>query len=55
MSLKDQERDFIHKVLEMSNYNTGLTSKILKIPRTTLWRKMKKYNIGNVNPVTKPD
>ncbi len=55
MSLKDQEKIFIHKVLEMSNYNTGLTSKILKIPRTTLWRKMKKYNISNVNPVTKPD
>ena len=55
MSLKDQEKIFIHKALEMSNYNTGLTSKMLKIPRTTLWRKMKKYNIGNVNPANHPD
>lgn len=43
MSLDELEKIFIGKVLERSDYNKGLTSKILGIPRTTLWRKMKKY------------
>ena len=46
MSLDELEKSFIGKVLERSDYNKGLTSKILNIPRTTLWRKMKKYGIG---------
>lgn len=46
MSLDELEKSFIGKVLERSDYNKGLTSKILNIPRTTLWRKMKRYGLG---------
>lgn len=46
MSLDELEKKFIGKVLERSDYNKGLTAKILNIPRTTLWRKMKKYGLG---------
>lgn len=46
MSLDELEKSFIGKVLERSDYNKGLTAKILNIPRTTLWRKMKKYGLG---------
>ena len=45
MSLDELEKRFIIKVLERSEYNKGLTSKILNIPRTTLWRKMKRYGL----------
>jgi DNA-binding NtrC family response regulator len=47
MSLDELEKIFIGKVLERSDYNKGLTSKILGIPRTTLWRKMKKYGFDD--------
>ncbi|MGB5159127.1 sigma-54-dependent transcriptional regulator [Desulfobacterium sp. N47] len=46
MSLDELEKKFIGKVLERSDYNKGITAKILNIPRTTLWRKMKKYGLG---------
>ncbi|MBU1053236.1 MAG: sigma-54 dependent transcriptional regulator [Proteobacteria bacterium] len=46
VSLDEMEKRFIGKVLERSDYNKGLTAKILNIPRTTLWRKMKKYDLG---------
>jgi DNA-binding NtrC family response regulator len=45
MSLEELEKRFISKVLERSDHNKGLTSQILNIPRTTLWRKMKKYGL----------
>jgi len=32
-------------LLEATNYNKARASKILDIPRTTLWRKIKKYDI----------
>uniref|UniRef100_A0A7V4GA64 Sigma-54-dependent Fis family transcriptional regulator n=1 Tax=Desulfobacca acetoxidans TaxID=60893 RepID=A0A7V4GA64_9BACT len=44
--LEDQERDYIRKVLEYSHYNIGQTARILNLPRTTLWRKMKKYGLA---------
>lgn len=53
MSLDELEKIFIGKVLERSDYNKGLTSKILGIPRTTLWRKMKKY--GYDDPLNTKD
>jgi transcriptional regulator of acetoin/glycerol metabolism len=28
-------------------YNIGQTAQILSLPRTTLWRKMKKYGLAN--------
>ncbi|RJR35165.1 MAG: sigma-54-dependent Fis family transcriptional regulator [Deltaproteobacteria bacterium] len=44
--LEDQEREYIRKVLAYSRYNIGQTAHILNLPRTTLWRKMKKYGLA---------
>ncbi|GBE12535.1 transcriptional regulatory protein ZraR [bacterium BMS3Bbin14] len=54
-SLEAVERQHIKKVLQKTAYNKKLASHILKIPRTTLWRKMKKYGLAetedkNLNP-----
>ncbi|MFO7727949.1 MAG: sigma-54 dependent transcriptional regulator [Desulfonatronovibrio sp.] len=43
--LWENEREYIVKVLEATNYNKVRASEILEIPRTTLWRKIKKYRI----------
>ena len=45
LSLEEMERQHIEKVLNMIGYNTGLASSILDIPRTTLWRRMKKFGL----------
>jgi two-component system response regulator AtoC len=45
ISLEDRERDYIHKVLNFTRYNISETARILDLPRTTLWRKMKKYEL----------
>ncbi len=45
-SLEAVERQHIKKVLQKTAYNKKLASHILKIPRTTLWRKMKKYGLA---------
>ena len=44
-SLEEIERRYIVKVLENTGYNKGLAAKILGIPRTTLWRKMKAFGL----------
>lgn len=44
--LEEEERDYIHKVLAYTNYNMGQAAQILELPRTTLWRKMKKYGLA---------
>jgi transcriptional regulator of acetoin/glycerol metabolism len=44
--LEDQERDYIRKVLAYTQHNIGQTAQILNLPRTTLWRKMKKYGLA---------
>ncbi len=46
ITMEELEKRYIQKVLRRTNYNKTLTSQILGIPRTTLWRKMKKYGIG---------
>ncbi len=46
--LEDQERDYIRKVLTYTHYNIGQTAQILNLPRTTLWRKMKKYGLAKL-------
>jgi DNA-binding NtrC family response regulator len=43
--LEEIEKEYIKKILVKTNFHKGETSKILKIPRTTLWRKMKKFNL----------
>jgi len=45
LSLYEEEKAHIIRVLEATNYNKARASKILDIPRTTLWRKTKKYGI----------
>lgn len=44
-SLEEKEREHIKKVLIKTGYKKELASKILKIPRTTLWRKMKRLGL----------
>jgi transcriptional regulator with PAS, ATPase and Fis domain len=43
---EEQERDYIERVLKFTNHNLGKTAKILNMPRTTLWRKLKKYGLS---------
>ena len=45
LTLEDMERRYIAKVLASTSYNKGLTAQILDIPRTTLWRKIKLYEL----------
>jgi len=45
LPLYEEEKAHIIRVLEATNYNKVRASKILDIPRTTLWRKIKKYDI----------
>ncbi len=45
VSLEEMERRHIQRVLETTDYNKQLTCHILGLPRTTLWRKIKKYNL----------
>ncbi len=47
-SLAAQEKAHIIKVLEATNYNKVRAASILEIPRTSLWRKMKKYGIDEI-------
>nr|WP_321403104.1 sigma-54 dependent transcriptional regulator [uncultured Desulfobacter sp.] len=44
-SLEEVEKKYIEKVLEQTAFNKGQAAQILKLPRTTLWRKMKKYRL----------
>ncbi len=44
-TLEEVEKQHIERVLNMTAFNTVLTSNILDIPRTTLWRRMKKYGL----------
>ncbi|NLZ53313.1 MAG: sigma-54-dependent Fis family transcriptional regulator, partial [Thermoanaerobacteraceae bacterium] len=45
-SLKDMERAIISKTLELTGYDKEKTSKKLGISQTTLWRRLKKWNIA---------
>jgi len=49
LALEELEKLHIAKVLDKTDYNKSLSSKILNLPRTTLWRKMKKYGLLNKN------
>jgi two-component system, NtrC family, response regulator AtoC len=44
-SLEDKEKEYIRQVLVTTNFKKGLAADILKIPRTTLWRKMKRLGL----------
>ena len=45
-SLEKKEREYIRQVLIKTNHKKGLAAEILKIPRTTLWRKMKRLGLS---------
>ncbi len=45
LSLEELEKQHIRRVLQSTGYNKGLSAKILDIPRTTLWRKIKTYDL----------
>ncbi len=45
-NIKDNEKLFIEQALKENNYNMALTSEKVGISRSTLYRKMKKYNIN---------
>ena len=44
-SLEEKEREYIRQVLVFTNFKKADAAEILGIPRTTLWRKMKRYNL----------
>ena len=46
VSLRELERDYIVHVLRAVHYNKKRASEILKIDRTSLYNKMKRYNIN---------
>jgi len=45
-SLEEMEKEYIQKVLTQTGCRKGQASNILKIPRTTLWLKMKQFNLN---------
>ncbi|MBW2108312.1 MAG: sigma-54-dependent Fis family transcriptional regulator [Deltaproteobacteria bacterium] len=45
MTMEEMEKLHIMRVLDRTHHNKALTSKILNLPRTTLWRKMRKYGL----------
>ncbi len=49
LSLRDKEKLHILEILESNDWNIARTSRDLKIDRTTLYNKMKKYQIKNRN------
>jgi DNA-binding NtrC family response regulator len=45
LTLEEVEKQHISKVLAKTGDNRNLASKILNLPRTTLWRKMKRHRL----------
>ncbi len=48
LTLEELEKRHIRKVLEATGYNRNQASRILGIPRTTLWRRMKRYGLDRL-------
>jgi DNA-binding NtrC family response regulator len=46
-SLEEQERDYIQWVLQEAGGNQTLAAQILGIDRVSLWRKLKRYELGS--------
>lgn len=44
-TMEEMEKNHIENILRITKNNKGLASKILNIPRTTLWRKLKKFEL----------
>jgi transcriptional regulator with PAS, ATPase and Fis domain len=45
LTLEEVEKQHITRVLAKTGNNKNLAGKILNLPRTTLWRKLKRYNL----------
>jgi two-component system, NtrC family, response regulator AtoC len=45
LSLEEMEKAYIQEVLIETDYKKGAAAEILGIPRTTLWRKMKRFGL----------
>lgn len=45
-SLEEKEKEYIQQVLIKTNYRKNIAADILKLSRTTLWRKMKYYGLA---------
>ncbi|MCF8142304.1 MAG: sigma-54 dependent transcriptional regulator [Deltaproteobacteria bacterium] len=45
LSLEEKEKEYIREVLVQTDYNRNLAAEILGLPRTTLWRKMKRFGL----------
>jgi len=43
---QDSEKHRIFEMLKRHDWNRGKTARELSINRTTLWRKIKKYNLS---------
>lgn len=50
LSMDEMEKRYISRVLATTNHNIKAAGDILKIPRTTLWRRIKKYGISGPPP-----
>jgi DNA-binding NtrC family response regulator len=44
-TLEEKEKQYIREILIKTNYNKSRTAEILGLPRTTLWRKMKQFDL----------
>jgi DNA-binding NtrC family response regulator len=44
-AIAEPEKNIIRAALEANNWNRQLTAEVLKINRTTLYKKMKKYGL----------
>ena len=53
-TLEDTQREHIRRALISNNWNYSKTSKELGIGRTTLWRKVKKYDLKPESSVSQP-
>ncbi len=47
LPLDDMEKHYISKVLRKTGNNIKAAGKILQMPRTTLWRRIKKYGLSD--------
>jgi transcriptional regulator of acetoin/glycerol metabolism len=48
-TLRDLEKDYIVYLLEITDHNVTLVSKILDISRTAVYQKITRYNIARPN------
>jgi transcriptional regulator with PAS, ATPase and Fis domain len=45
LTLEEKEKQYIKEILIKTNHNKSRAAEILGLPRTTLWRKMKQFNL----------